>query len=542
MRPTYRKAALVLTWMGNDPDTINALKVLRGIAQNIEVMKTENLLWLGAMGTLCDVQYWAQPSEERPHDSTGNYLWDILTKFTSHSYWTRSWIVQEIVLGKRVLLVAGDEAMNLDDLDDFTGQLREFQMESRTCPRFVQPQIWQIISANFYAWMKVRNTTNMRWQHQRGKLGSWNLDIIIHTRSQKATDPRDKVFSMLGLAHMGIVADYSRPVESVYCEFAEKWLAKRKPLEHLLIHSGCGHHEAQIVELPSWVPDWSSVSTFVPSNFDPSLYSAGGNQHFFQMFSPFLGPFVFGSMLRTCGVVASTVKSIGNINGRSLDGSKQHWQFCTDYLARKGTEKYPTGIPSLQALFRVVLRDRDGLKTNQLLKTTSPTFYTLALGFLRTIIETVHYASGRHIDQTLAICLPQLGLSTGSRFAEFFSKNFLGGKSPYVEAWASAENAIVAHPAILNGLMAAMTVIHAENSDKRFFETANGLLGLGPRGMRESDVVGIFGGCNLPVVLRRVDDHFLFVGSCFVLGLMGGEALNLETLGELGGLEVFDIW
>jgi hypothetical protein len=526
--------------MGNDSDTASALTVLRGIAKNIKVTQSKDHLWLLAMPTLCDTQYWAQTSEKSPFSSTGNYIWDILTLFTSHSYWTRCWIVQEIVLGKRVLLIAGDETMDVDDLDAFTGQLSEFQLESRPCPPFVHPPIWQIISTNFLAWRTVRHTTNMRWQQQRGKLGSWGLDIVIHTRTQKATDPRDKVFSMVGLAHMGIIADYSHPVESVYYQFAEKWMAKRKSLEHLLIYSGCGVHETQAVKLPSWIPDWSSVTASV-NNFNPSFYSAGGNQHFFQAYSLFLGPFIFGSSLKICGVVASTVKSIGNVNGQGLDGSKQHWQFCTHYLARKGTGTYPTGIPYLQAFFRVALRDHDLLKTDQLLSTTGPTFYTLALGFLRTIIETIHYASGSHIDQTLDICLPQIGLSSGTAFADSFSKNFLGGHSWYVEEWDSAEDAIVAHPAILTGLMAALTVVHAENSEKRFFETANGLLGLGPRGMRDTDLVGVFGGCNLPVILRKEEDHYLFVGSCFILGMMKGEAMNAETLVELGGMQILEI-
>jgi hypothetical protein len=80
----------------------------------------------------------------------------------------------------------------------------------------------------------------MRWQQQRGKLDSWGLNIIIHTRTQKVTNPRDKVFSMLGLAYMGIVAEYSHSVKSVYLKFGKKWLFKHKPLEHLFIHSGCG--------------------------------------------------------------------------------------------------------------------------------------------------------------------------------------------------------------------------------------------------------------------------------------------------------------
>jgi hypothetical protein len=50
---------------------------------------------------------------------------------------------------------------------------------------------------------------------------------------------------------------------------------------------------------------------------------------------------------------------------------------------------------------------------------------------------------------------------------------------------------------------------------------------VGPSGMQEADVVGVLRRCRTPLLPRRVkesDEVFKLVGSCFVLGLMDGEA------------------
>ena len=40
------------------------------------------------------------------------------------------------------------------------------------------------------------------------------------------------------------------------------------------------------------------------------------------------------------------------------------------------------------------------------------------------------------------------------------------------------------------------------------------------------DVVAVVVGCNVPVILREKESHFELVPTCFVLGLMDGEAVE----------------
>ncbi|KAL4897597.1 hypothetical protein BDV59DRAFT_168048 [Aspergillus ambiguus] len=44
--------------------------------------------------------------------------------------------------------------------------------------------------------------------------------------------------------------------------------------------------------------------------------------------------------------------------------------------------------------------------------------------------------------------------------------------------------------------------------------------------MEKGDLICILFGYPWPVVLRRVDSHYIYLGSCFVLGIVDGVALQ----------------
>jgi hypothetical protein len=58
------------------------------------------------------------------------------------------------------------------------------------------------------------------------------------------------------------------------------------------------------------------------------------------------------------------------------------------------------------------------------------------------------------------------------------------------------------------------------------FETKDGYLGLGHKMMRKGNCICVLFGSKIPFMMRKVDDHFILLGECFVLGLMDGEAID----------------
>jgi hypothetical protein len=62
--------------------------------------------------------------------------------------------------------------------------------------------------------------------------------------------------------------------------------------------------------------------------------------------------------------------------------------------------------------------------------------------------------------------------------------------------------------------------------DRRFFVIRSGLMGIGPDGMKEGDVIAVVFGGKVPYLLRSVGSCDKFLGECFVPGLMDGEAVR----------------
>jgi hypothetical protein len=72
-----------------------------------------------------------------------------------------------------------------------------------------------------------------------------------------------------------------------------------------------------------------------------------------------------------------------------------------------------------------------------------------------------------------------------------------------------------------------------------FFTTTGDHIGLGPKNMQIGDLVCLFYGCRLPIVLREMSVEngrslYSFVGPAYVDGAMSGEYAG-EGPGALGG-------
>ncbi|KAK3628457.1 hypothetical protein LTR56_018612 [Elasticomyces elasticus] len=70
--------------------------------------------------------------------------------------------------------------------------------------------------------------------------------------------------------------------------------------------------------------------------------------------------------------------------------------------------------------------------------------------------------------------------------------------------------------------------------NRRFFTTTTGSIGIGPKVMRDHDLVVILYGSSVPVVLREKKaraDTYLVVGSAYVNGVMYGKAMEKHRAG-----------
>ena len=196
---------------------------------------------------------------------------------------------------------------------------------------------------------------------------------------------------------------------------------------------------------------------------------------------------------------------------------------------------YPTGITRLQAFLGAILQDDRDIryqdtatlmfaffmeyivKTNPV--TTSPDAQRLSpLRFLQRsfseafnpgylekselltwLLETVIPELDNAVDMEEIFCHPKLqtsGIAPASRLLGLLNQ----------------ENQLRTSEEILN-------------EGTKIFETERGFLGTGPRWMDVGDELWALDRCSCLALIRKDGDFPLFVGICFVVGLMGGQKL-----------------
>ncbi len=94
------------------------------------------------------------------------------------------------------------------------------------------------------------------------------LENIWEFHGQEFSDPRDKIFALLGFSEANgeIDVNYSIEADETYRRFAAKYIHSGH-LETILKHAfGFGNLSNKNRELPSWCPDWSKSRPHEPLN------------------------------------------------------------------------------------------------------------------------------------------------------------------------------------------------------------------------------------------------------------------------------------
>jgi hypothetical protein len=90
------------------------------------------------------------------------------------------------------------------------------------------------------------------------------LDLLSGFRRQTATDPRDKVYAMLGMAKEEALftVDYSASINTVYRNVVQQLVVSTGSLDIICYAENPSQPPSLDNELPSWCPDWSMPTSF----------------------------------------------------------------------------------------------------------------------------------------------------------------------------------------------------------------------------------------------------------------------------------------
>lgn len=388
----------------------------------------------------------------------------------------------------------------------------------------------------------------------------WELSSLLQcTRPFQATDPRDKIYALLGLAGeskapdkwpKALMPDYNRVTQNVYMAVTLYCIDKTKCLS-ILSHAGQISETSDAsndIGYGSWVPQWFEPQRASELSAYTVTQSMSGWKLLVEKFnnasknlSVSRNPHTPPHILRLEGLQAadvdscfstilpeivssssSTVSLIAGPHHRVMKTIPELFVICSSHLHH---------LPKEAQLRTFFLVTTAGLTPEQNDARHEPLTHFRA--FLRTAMprtpeaeteDSSMYSLRRAFKSNLSISTLTPNLTPPA------STDSLP-KPPLTRNWSSSGNISVPASEVeaedIIGDASRYTSALTPMLHRRLFVTSTGHLGLGPAGMMSGDVVVVLFGGRVPYVLRRVGDgYWRFVGECYVDGFMHGEALE----------------
>ncbi|USP76305.1 hypothetical protein yc1106_03579 [Curvularia clavata] len=282
----YAGARRVLSWLGWEESEVgrwltqDAIRFIHDFMEDPEAGLRDARI-------LLHHDYLADPTADVAHLSEEDrlrfdeqaYKWEAVRYFFEIEYFHRAWIVQELGLARQALLITALKPAS-DGAKADNGNLASHATS-------VEDQDWAV-DVDIIDWQLTGRFVQFLDYLQRCFAGDASrssvcdfLTAMHWTRILRVTDPRDRVFSLLGhpTAVLGgelvIQPDYTRTRGVIYTRLAVNFIQKTKNLYvvSLVDHENDPSLEQldwdpqQDARMPSWVPDWHSINRVTPIDY-----------------------------------------------------------------------------------------------------------------------------------------------------------------------------------------------------------------------------------------------------------------------------------
>ncbi|KAH7078783.1 heterokaryon incompatibility protein-domain-containing protein [Paraphoma chrysanthemicola] len=342
--------------------------------------------------------------------------------FSRRHYFSRVWALQEIALAKLVTLVVGNKTL------PWTTATIDLVRQLRTAVRTMTP-----------------TPSLLHWQ-PGSELGRDLLDVLHRSRSCSATDPRDKVYAVLGLVQHDVaknfIVDYSMTPGQVFTRMSIYLMKNRDSLD-ILKHTTLGNPDKDV---PSWVVSWDSYDAWYSYNAS----------------DPLAGQFSVSEMQAT--------------------SQTHNFRYAVFKFSDDKNLVHPT---------------EDDWHSCKILRTRA------------------------HYLDTIVLAGPQL--SNGPQGFDYLPRSTVRcvgcGDHIAPDIWDTSTE--VDEPRcrerkqrLLEALNALRGEVRDDNRNEDLYQTT---MSVGYKAIgfpREDDSIWTIGGVDVPVVLRKIEDHYILVGTC----------------------------
>lgn len=436
---------------------------------------TQVLVWLGpdqtdsASDSFGFVFRASQRSIPMDSVSTREALWEL----AQSEWFSRLWVVQELLLSRSAIFNWGHERIDFDYLK--TPLQRVFESQNY----------------GFARWAALKAQPRIRF-----------LQVMSATRGLYCTDERDRIYAMLGLSYDSqcylsssiarIEPDYTKRPGKLFFEVACKCVDRYEVNQ--LLSLVCHSHEFEKHGSPSWIPDWSARVEYQPlpatkkKNTKPwdveTDYSA-------TWCRPDRSLLIYGSLHGDSVRYAGDVLYAGSL-ASTRDRIVNFWR---DYILPQSAKMTQASYALYETRFLDILFCQTGNE--------------YAVTWLKRLADMFSHSSPPSLQMSERWHAFQSSLQTSDRMTDF-SNGYLTSnpaKAVTLKHMEEIEEEKTFH--VADG-------IEKYWQERALISTNEGEFGLGPKAAKPGDILCDLWGGSHSVILRPQGDHYLFVGEALM--------------------------
>jgi hypothetical protein len=170
---------------------------------------------------------------------------NCITQLFQKPYWSRVWIIQEVVLAKDLTILFGNHSLGLEHLEACFSLLQSMDQTDIASDRFAHHS-----SHGLQTMLAIMRTR----REFRDRGGCDYFEILLRFKHHLATHPADKIFGFLGLTvndGPAILIDYSQSVREIYSRATIAIMLHDRNLRVLSYHP-VRYNDPDIPNWPSW--------------------------------------------------------------------------------------------------------------------------------------------------------------------------------------------------------------------------------------------------------------------------------------------------
>jgi len=461
MSRIFSQATKVNVWLGHGDESVirEALECCKLVANSCREFSFEHDMDLNDRAT--------HEAVEIPMTIFTPMVSRALTNLFKRPLFSRVWCIQEIKVAQDAVVVWGEQYLPWPEVG--LTALWIFR-------KVVSMDVSNKTSGTSLEGVLVGNADII---YQCDPVSRSFLEILSDFRDFQSTDPRDKVYGLIGLIGSeadggSMVPDYEKSAARIFTETALHTITRTK---HLLVFSHVEHQADYDGDdgYRSWAPRWDIPSPVVrissPFMIPGHGACSGREAQIVVTESP------SGEQICLTGIFHAKATAVDSIFDTSPDSKSNELQIHPQVV--KVYEGIDWNNPMSDITLPVLART---------LTTGASTTYS-RLNMLNDELRCAHYEAFRH-------------------YIEWY-------RDPTTDFDSLRGDARQYHELFLSC-----------SGDRRFFWTSRSDYGMGPACMREGDIVVVFYGGGAPSVLRPKGDKYLMLGEAYVDSIMNGELVR----------------